>query len=107
MMGGSPCGGPKRSAAGKKSTGETFGRYEARPPAAKAACVHSDTHTERTAARTKPATRRSKAAKGLRAMEHLNVEWLAPEDAYSIEFLKVNAGMSPLTARVGPPVAQM
>ena len=85
-MGGSPCGGPKRSAAGKKSTGETFGRYEARPLPAKAACVHNDTHTERTVARTKPATRGLEAAKGLQAMEHLKVEWPAQEDAYSIEF---------------------
>ena len=99
-MGGSPCGGPKRSAAGKKSTGETFGRYEARPPAAKAACVHNDTHTERTAARTKPATRRSEAAKGLRAMEHLKAEWPDPGGRLFHRVLNVNAGMSPLTARV-------
>ena len=75
-MGGSPCGGPKRSAAGKKSTGETFGRYVSRPPAAKAACVNNDTHTERTAARNKPATRRFGSGRTwtLRTMEHLKAE---------------------------------
>src|SRR5438067_9598032 len=77
-MGGSPCGEPKRSASGKKSVGATLGRYEARP-AARAAWVHNDTHTETMLARTNPATRRLEAANGRRAMKLLNVERLAPE----------------------------
>src|SRR5690242_16190832 len=85
-MGGCPCGGPKRSAAGKKSPGETFGRYEARPPAANAACVHNDTHTQRTAARIKPATCRSQAAKGRRTIEYLKTEWTTREGACCIDF---------------------
>src|SRR5262245_25303721 len=67
-MGGSPCGGPKRSAPGKKSEGCAFGRNVASSLAALATCAHNVAQNEMPTARTKAVARCLKAMKEHRAM---------------------------------------
>src|SRR5215471_566140 len=95
-MGGSPCDGPKRSAPGKNSAGDTFGRYVASSPAARAGCVH--TQIKRAAASMKAATRPLQAAKEILNMEDLWKRIRAPGGKAYLSDLEGKCRMSPLTS---------